>query len=1167
MEAPRRGSRAKPRVSYEISSGSESPRSPSTLDSSFSSPEKTSRKRTSVINLEQDDEVEEVEPSRTPPPRVSSAGHSLRQHGQLHLSLRAQDNGDRHRVAKKKKSRRRSLPASKPETSASAIRITERDEIRHQISTVTAGKRANFFVANKDLFLPLLPKGNHVARLVDQHRQSGQDDGDLSIPFEALEKQPTGIQATMKPYQLLGLSFLVHLHRNGLSGILGDEMGLGKTLQTLSLIQYLKENKKATGGGRCRPCLVVCPLSVLNSWMAEARKWTPDIKVLRFHGPVHERSRLKQIATGEIDFYGNKTKAARRKQNDRRTAQGKPVINLDSEDELATVDERGVDLVVTTYEGFLAEQSWFKRAFVWNYVILDEGHKIKNDLSLISKALQGLGAEYRLILTGTPLQNNLLELWALLHWLYPEVFTERTQDLFKESFNLNKGQVSTKVMDDARRLLEVIMLRRMKNSQGVDLNLPPKTDVLLFVPLTPMQRFWYMRLLTRADQGLLDEIFQSVHQKASAELQEQTNTENLLRSKTIEDLEALDKHASESVKAAEWEESKEIMRQALEREQEDESKKPAWRKLMNLLMQLRKCCNHPYILPHAEPDPYYPGEHVIHASAKFIVLDKIINELVIKQKRKVIIFSGFARMLDCCEDFLALRGGTGESFKYTRLDGSTSRARRNLGIRMFNDGASDYRVILISTRAGGLGINLATASDVILLDQDWNPQIMLQAEARAHRIGQSKPVTVYKLCTQGTVEEQMLGRIQKKLYLSAKVTESMRDVHLNTASKTKKGGLGGKLMETEDDMPQLDTSQLMSLVRRGAQTLAHPELDVNEMLSWDWDTMLERCKDKPADFLVFEQTQIGTAKEEAEKKWLSQIEQVQSRVFDGKKHKTVKGAREIAKEWSREERRVGKNTTVMVDGFAISKGSMGCGDWEAVPTMAGKDPHLAEPKREKKPTVVNQEALCWDGGSLVLCSLCPRSYHYTCMDPESKVRSKGKMNFSCSQHQCVDCQQKTTDAGGMLYRCRWCERSYCEDCLDWERTDLLGDNLREYELLGFSAVPQAFYIKCPDCTDHHIEDPQARSFCKHADKEIDERYQELLNRRTLAAGPAEIIDSPKRASSSTGSLTEATTLNSSGISTPRLAPDKESFSMNRKRSATPLTIKSTPSKRLKRLTA
>jgi len=237
---------------------------------------------------------------------------------------------------------------------------------------------------------------------------------------------------------------------------------------------------------------------------------------------------------------------------------------------------------------------------------------------------------------------------------------------------------------------------------------------------------------------------------------------------------------------------------------------------------------------------------------------------------------------------------------------------------------------------------------------------MLQAEARAHRIGQTKPVTVYKLCTQGTVEEQMMGRIQKKLYLSAKVTESMRDIHLQSTSKPNKKCPGGNIIEAaEDDMPQLDTSQLMSLVRRGAQALAHPELDINEMLGWDWPTMLEKCKDKPADVHVAEQILPGVAvKEEDEKKWLSQIEQVESQVFQGKKHTKVRNSNAydgIAQEWSRESRRIGKNTTVVIDGHVVSKESANCADWEAVPTMAGKDPRLAEPKREKKLEILNQD--------------------------------------------------------------------------------------------------------------------------------------------------------------------------------------------------------------------
>ena len=214
-----------------------------------------------------------------------------------------------------------------------------------------------------------------------------------------------------------------------------------------------------------------------------------------------------------------------------------------------------------------------------------------------------------------------------------------------------------------------------------------------------------------------------------------------------------------------------------------------------------------------------------------------------------------------------------------------------------------------------------------------------------------------------------MGRIQKKLYLSAKVTESMRDIHFQSLQKSRKKGPGGKLVDAaENDIPKLETSELMSLVRRGAQALSHPQLDVNEMLGWDFATMLEKCKDKPADLYVAEQTQSGvTVKEDDEKKWLSQIEQVESYVFQGKKHTNLKGSEaydDIAQEWSRESRRIGKNTTVMTScGHVVSKESANCADWEAVPTLAGKDPRLAEPKREKKPQVLNQDV----GICLCLC--------------------------------------------------------------------------------------------------------------------------------------------------------------------------------------------------------
>jgi len=748
---------------------------------------------------------------------------------------------------------------------------------------------------------------------------------------------------------------------------------------------------------------------------------------------------------------------------------------------------------------------------------------------LVSKSLQGLKAEYRLILTGTPLQNNLSELWSLLHWLYPEVFIDKTNELFDNSFNLSKGKFSNTVLDDARRLLELIMLRRMKTSPGVNLNLPPKTEVLLFVPLSPMQRFWYTRMITKADQGLLDELFKGVKDKEAKALREAKDTES--REDGVMRLEAEALQILEDptlIGTDAWQETKDILEQTLQREQGDGDeavvKKSDWQKLMNLLMQLRKVCNHPYQIGNAEPFPYEAGEHVITASGKFIVLEKLVTELVLKQKKKILIFSGFTKMLDLVEELLLLRGGAGSSFRFMRIDGGTARARRNLGIRMFNDLDSDYRVMLISTRAGGLGINLATASDVVLLDQDWNPQITLQAEARAHRIGQKNPVTIYKLVSAGTVEEQMMGRIQKKLYLSAKVTEAMEDIHtkFGSSKKPKKG----RPAAGDDDMPQLSTGQLMQLVRRGASAISRPEIDISEMLSWDWDTTVAKCKDQPIDINVKKDAvQDAKVDEEEERKWLTEMERVEASVFDGKKlakNSKAKTNKEIANElYDRADRRIGKNTTVLVDGFAISKESMNCGDWEAVPTLAGKDPRLQDVKREKRGPVEPQShcQICMDGGELHCCQLCPRAYHYHCLEDGFKSKAKG-WQFNCPQHECVDCQQKTTDAGGMLYRCRWCERAYCEDCLDFDKTTLVGNNLLEYEVLGFPEMSQAFYITCPACNDHFEENPRDKQLCNVLAEEFRANHDRHFG-------------------DDSGSLTDATTIETPGVHTPIVIDDDE----------------------------
>ncbi|KAF2829500.1 hypothetical protein CC86DRAFT_465101 [Ophiobolus disseminans] len=982
--------------------------------------------------------------------------------------------------------KRRAPPPRKLDSARNRLR----DDIAHQ----SKAKSNNFLVANKDYFLPLLPRSNQITKLVAHHKAQP------IVEYEELTEQPRGVTATMKPYQLSGLSYLVHLYNNGFSGILGDEMGLGKTLQTLSLFQYLEEQDRVSGvvSEENRPYLVIAPLSVLNSWVTEAQKWVPELKVLRFHGASSERVRLKRVALGMEDLRGNETSHAKDRKASRKA--GLKVSKMPTEFESSSYK-----IIVTTYDTFASEQSWFKSSFIWRYCVLDEGHKIKSSVTQISLALRNISAEHRLILTGTPLQNNLTEMWALLTWLYPDVFIENTETLFKESFDLNKGKVNRQTMDDARRLLELIMLRRMKDSAGVNLGLPPKEEVLLYVPLTPMQRFWYTRLLTRVDNAMLTELFADGKSKEKVAIR-QDKEENQM----LEQVQKL--HASAQGDLGEWDETTSIMKQGIEKEQASTDVKSGWQKLMNLVMQLRKCCSHPYLLPDVAPDPYYLGDHIIRASGKFILLEKLLKHTVLNQGKKVLIFSGFTKTLDYTEDLLALISNQGQSFKFLRLDGSTARAKRNLDIRLFNQESSDYKVMLLSTRAGGLGINLTSAQDVIFLDEDWNPQITLQAEARAHRIGQTKKVTIYKLCTQGTVEEQMMGRIRKKLYLSAKITESMRNIHSeNAVAKTKVKTAGRPSLA--DDMPQMDTGQLKTLIRRGAQTLSHPDIDATEMVSWDLETMMEKCRDNPTDIV----SEVVNS-EADEEKWLSVMERVECAVFDGKRYQkqlaskaSAASANILPDTITREDRRKGKNTTVMVNGFAINKESMNCGDWEAVPTMAGKDPRLAEPVRDKRREFTHEEVClaCFEGedlGHMIECRSCPRTFHYDCLEPEYQSKVKGFSGFFCSQHTCSDCNKNTTDAGGLIYRCRWCPQGFCEDCLDWDKTELIGVNLPEFELLGEEPTHGGFYIKCPTCVVMAEEHDEQREWIAGMESSYKEQHDAWRAAREAEQRELEIQD-------------------------------------------------------------
>jgi SWI/SNF-related matrix-associated actin-dependent regulator of chromatin subfamily A member 5 len=459
---------------------------------------------------------------------------------------------------------------------------------------------------------------------------------------------------TMRDYQVSGLNWLISLHENGISGILADEMGLGKTLQTISFIGYLRFIAGITG-----PHLVVVPKSTLDNWKREFERWIPEINVLVLQGNKDDRAELIKERL---------------------------------------VDEK-FDVCITSYEMILREKTHLKK-FAWEYIIIDEAHRIKNEESSLAQMVRLFNSRNRLLITGTPLQNNLHELWALLNFLLPDVFGDSSA--FDDWFSQQGGDSDT-VVQQLHKVLRPFLLRRVK--ADVEKSLLPKKEINLYVGLSDMQVQWYKKILEK-------------------------------------DIDAVNGGAGNK-----------------------ESKT----RLLNIVMQLRKCCNHPYLFEGAEPGPpYTTDEHLVTNAAKMVMLDRLLKKMKAKGSR-VLIFSQMSRVLDIMEDYSVMRG-----YQYCRIDGSTAHEDRIAAIDDYNREGSEKFLFLLTTRAGGLGINLTSADVVVLFDSDWNPQADLQAMDRAHRIGQTKQVYVFRFVTEGAIEEKVLERAAQKLRLDQLVIQQGR---------------------------------------------------------------------------------------------------------------------------------------------------------------------------------------------------------------------------------------------------------------------------------------------------------------------------------------------------------------------------------------------------------
>jgi len=784
-------------------------------------------------------------------------------------------------------------------------------------------------------------------------------DGDLGADAIA---DMDWLEATLQPHQIVGVNWLLRAYSNGINGILADEMGLGKTIQTIAFLGILKFVCGVVG-----PSLIVAPLSVLTTWVHEFKRFAPALRVVRLHSADREERELMRT-------------------------------------ELLS-DVNNFDVVVTTYEMAASQnmKTILCHRIHWRYLVLDEGHRIKNEKTNLYDRLRMVKAQRKLLLTGTPLQNNLHELWALLHFLHPELFSD--SQVFDDAFNLSKGHIDESVITKCGQLLNAFMIRRLK--RDVLATLPHKTEALVYVPMSRTQVELSRQLLVSGAQVL-------------ARL------------------------------ASTTEEGRDDATGAANKD---------WLQMQSLLLSLRKCCNHPQLFGSwmAEVSAKV-GEDLAAASGKLATLDRMLKRLLPRGHR-IVLFSGWTSMLDIIEEFFKER-----DIVYARLDGSTNRVQRQIDIKQFNAKDSRISVFLCSTRAGGLGITLTSADTVVLYDSDFNPQVDLQAMDRVHRIGQTKPVVVYRLVTHGTVEERIVQRARDKIYLMQATMKAGAEEQNNPRAEEQQSMPGGKVSRAE----------MMSVLQFGvAGALAAQNEGAIAVSQELVDSVILEVEGAVKQGMAATSVGVGGRKATEKAGAFSAERAAQAAAALGgdeggpsEEHVDVHKAVEVLGRGSRDRQsrffQVGGDLVLKINNYTLEEGEKSVFDSELdgrQDRTTAKRAHRSQAGKDYENC--SQCQLCWKQGEVLCCDYCPTVMHPHCAGIED-VTELGSM-WSCPHHKCTFCGRKAHAAGGLLFRCTECPKAFCEDHLPLE-ADLLGGEVDRLVKLGFGAVKQACYVHCSaDC--------------------------------------------------------------------------------------------------------
>ncbi|KAF0729537.1 hypothetical protein Ae201684P_001127 [Aphanomyces euteiches] len=829
--------------------------------------------------------------------------------------------------------------------------------------------------------------------------------------FVPYEQSPTFKGGrTLRSYQVDGLNWMISCWKAKRSCLLADEMGLGKTVQVVSFLEHLRTEEDIRG-----PFLVVVPLSTLQHWRREIEDWT-DMNVCVYHdvgerGTKFSGKDLRSLIRSQCWYYPTMPNT-------------KSVFKF--------------NVLLTTYETILADFEEFE-SIHWRLLAVDEAHRLKSAGSRVLKQMRVLNVDRKLLLTGTPLQNNTQELWVLLNFLEPVVFDNM------EEFNEKYGRLhSQEQVLELQRMLTPYLLRRVK--EDVEKSIPPKEETIIQVELTTLQKQYY----------------RAIYEKNRSFLY--LGAQNGLPT------------------------------------------------LNNIQLQLRKCCNHPFLIKGAEereleslgpvPDPEQIMKTTIEASGKMVLVSKLLPKLK-NEGHKVLIFSQFIRQLDLLERYCEHEG-----FMYERLDGSSYGTARQAAIDRFSKKNSKSFIFLLSTKAGGVGINLIAADTVIIFDSDWNPMNDLQAQSRCHRIGQKKSVKIYRLVTRNSYESEMFDRASRKLGLEHAVlgTGSFSEAHdMERPSAEvlvellKKGAYG--LMDDDD-------SASKSFVERDIETIlkenAHVRV-VNKQQDDEDGEDVDDDDEKPAPVkkmktgLVFDKTSFiaegstgdlsvndpsfwekvlghisvemlsnkledgsALASRQTKAKFMAQLQQALGQlVEDVRENKKEKDAvfqheYEVAvtmlqklasmkEHFSADQRKIFESYSDQMSKSRVRSCRVNTTSMEDSPVRRSVKTNDPRRTRLKKSKNINGDlvevasgdvcTLCGEGGVLLLCDgACHRSFHLECVGLKSEPSDAKWHCPDCSagKHRCLSCGKvgkMGSDSGVIQCAMAKCGRFYHMSCM------------------------------------------------------------------------------------------------------------------------------------------